>query len=110
MANYLLEMKNITKTFPGVKALSEVNLQVEQCEILISMVNFICVILLMAYNGLRYETCRVSGLRPYPPFKPACREVTLENPVSMACFINDVTANSSLPNHFFTLYSDHLNL
>ena len=33
MANYLLEMKNITKTFPGVKALSEVNLQVEQGEI-----------------------------------------------------------------------------
>ncbi|MCQ2579359.1 MAG: ATP-binding cassette domain-containing protein [Treponemataceae bacterium] len=33
MANYLLEMKNITKTFPGVKALSDVNLQVEQGEI-----------------------------------------------------------------------------
>ena len=32
MANYLLEMKR-TKTFPGVKALSEVNLQVEQGEI-----------------------------------------------------------------------------
>ena len=33
MANILLEMKNITKTFPGVKALDNVNLQVEQGEI-----------------------------------------------------------------------------
>lgn len=33
MAEILLEMKNITKTFPGVKALDNVNLQVEQGEI-----------------------------------------------------------------------------
>ncbi len=33
MAQILLEMKNITKTFPGVKALDNVNLQVEQGEI-----------------------------------------------------------------------------
>ena len=33
MAKILLEMKNITKTFPGVKALSDVNLQVEEGEI-----------------------------------------------------------------------------
>ncbi|MCR4678383.1 MAG: sugar ABC transporter ATP-binding protein [Lachnospiraceae bacterium] len=33
MAKILLEMKNITKTFPGVKALSNVNLQVEEGEI-----------------------------------------------------------------------------
>ena len=33
MANVLLEMKNITKTFPGVKALDNVNLQVEEGEI-----------------------------------------------------------------------------
>ena len=33
MAKLLLEMKNITKTFPGVKALDNVNLQVEQGEI-----------------------------------------------------------------------------
>ena len=33
MANILLEMKNITKTFPGVKALDNVNLKVEQGEI-----------------------------------------------------------------------------
>lgn len=33
MANILLEMKNITKTFPGVKALDNVNFQVEEGEI-----------------------------------------------------------------------------
>ncbi len=33
MANILLEMKNITKVFPGVKALDNVNLQVEEGEI-----------------------------------------------------------------------------
>ena len=33
MANYLLEMRSITKTFPGVKALDNVNLQVEEGEI-----------------------------------------------------------------------------
>ncbi len=33
MANYILEMKNITKEFPGVKALDNVNFQVEEGEI-----------------------------------------------------------------------------
>lgn len=33
MAKILLEMKNITKTFPGVKALDKVNLRVEEGEI-----------------------------------------------------------------------------
>ncbi len=33
MAKILLEMKNITKTFPGVKALNNVNFQVEEGEI-----------------------------------------------------------------------------
>jgi len=33
MPNYILEMKKITKTFPGVKALDEVNLSVEEGEI-----------------------------------------------------------------------------
>jgi len=33
LANILLEMKNITKTFPGVKALDNVNLKVEEGEI-----------------------------------------------------------------------------
>mgnify|MGYP003293186259 CR=1 FL=1 len=30
LAKILLEMKNITKTFPGVKALDNVNFQVEE--------------------------------------------------------------------------------
>ena len=29
MAEHILEMRNITKTFPGVKALQQVNLSVE---------------------------------------------------------------------------------
>jgi putative multiple sugar transport system ATP-binding protein len=33
MSNFILEMKGITKTFPGVKALDNVNLQVKQGEI-----------------------------------------------------------------------------
>ena len=33
MAEYILEMKDITKTFPGVKALNHVNLQVKEGEI-----------------------------------------------------------------------------
>ena len=33
MAEILLEMKQITKTFPGVKALDNVNLKVEKGEI-----------------------------------------------------------------------------
>lgn len=33
MAKILLEMKNITKTFPGVKALDDVNLRVDEGEI-----------------------------------------------------------------------------
>ena len=33
MDNTILEMRDITKTFPGVKALANVNLKVEQGEI-----------------------------------------------------------------------------
>ena len=33
MADYILEMKNITKTYPGVKALDNVNLQIQSGEI-----------------------------------------------------------------------------
>ena len=33
LGNILLEMRNITKLFPGVKALDEVNIQVEEGEI-----------------------------------------------------------------------------
>ena len=33
MSQYILEMQDITKTFPGVKALDEVNFKVKQGEI-----------------------------------------------------------------------------
>ena len=33
MNDYILEMKNITKTFPGVRALDNVNFQVKRGEI-----------------------------------------------------------------------------
>ena len=33
MEDYILEMKDITKTFPGVKALSDVNFKVKRGEI-----------------------------------------------------------------------------
>ena len=38
MADYILVMKNITKEFPGVKALDDVNLEVERGEILFRIV------------------------------------------------------------------------
>ncbi len=57
MANILLEMKNITKTFPGVKALDNVNLQVEQGEIHA----------LVGENGAGKSTLMnvLSGIYPY---------------------------------------------
>ena len=33
MSDYILEMRNITKTFPGVKALDDVNFKVKKGEI-----------------------------------------------------------------------------
>lgn len=57
MANILLEMKNITKTFPGVKALDNVNLQVEEGEIHA----------LVGENGAGKSTLMkvLSGIHPY---------------------------------------------
>ena len=57
MAKILLEMKNITKTFPGVKALDNVNLQVEEGEIHA----------LVGENGAGKSTLMnvLSGLYPY---------------------------------------------
>lgn len=59
MAKILLEMKNITKTFPGVKALDNVNLQVEEGEIHA----------LVGENGAGKSTLMnvLSGI--YPPMK-----------------------------------------
>ena len=57
MAKILLEMKNITKEFPGVKALDNVNLQVEEGEIHA----------LVGENGAGKSTLMnvLSGIYPY---------------------------------------------
>ena len=57
MAKILLEIKNITKTFPGVKALDNVNLQVEEGEIHA----------LVGENGAGKSTLMnvLSGIYPY---------------------------------------------
>ncbi|MDO5345858.1 MAG: sugar ABC transporter ATP-binding protein [Lachnospiraceae bacterium] len=61
MAKILLEMKNITKTFPGVKALDNVNLQVEKGEIHA----------LVGENGAGKSTLMnvLSGVYPYGSYE-----------------------------------------
>lgn len=61
MAKILLEMKNITKTFPGVKALDNVNLQVEEGE----------VHALVGENGAGKSTLMnvLSGIYPYGSYE-----------------------------------------
>ncbi|MDD3361285.1 MAG: sugar ABC transporter ATP-binding protein [Hespellia sp.] len=61
MAEILLEMKNITKTFPGVKALDNVNLQVEEGEIHA----------LVGENGAGKSTLMnvLSGIYPYGSYE-----------------------------------------
>lgn len=61
MAKILLEMENITKTFPGVKALDNVNLQVEEGEIHA----------LVGENGAGKSTLMnvLSGIYPYGTYE-----------------------------------------
>ena len=61
LANILLEMKNITKTFPGVKALDNVNLQVVEGEIHA----------LVGENGAGKSTLMnvLSGIYPYGTYE-----------------------------------------
>ena len=61
MAKVILEMKNITKTFPGVKALDNVNFQVEEGEIHA----------LVGENGAGKSTLMnvLSGIYPYGTYE-----------------------------------------
>ncbi len=61
MANILLEMRNITKTFPGVKALDNVNFKVEEGEIHA----------LVGENGAGKSTLMnvLSGIYPYGTYE-----------------------------------------
>ena len=61
MANTILEMKSITKTFPGVKALDNVNLRVEEGEIHA----------LVGENGAGKSTLMnvLSGIYPYGSYE-----------------------------------------
>lgn len=70
LTNILLEMKNITKTFPGVKALEDVNLQVKEGEIHA----------LMGENGAGKSTLMkvLSGVYPHGTYEG---DILFENEV-----------------------------
>ncbi|TAH66817.1 MAG: sugar ABC transporter ATP-binding protein [Anaerolineaceae bacterium] len=77
MAKVLLEMKNITKTFPGVKALDNVNLKVEEGEIHT----------LVGENGAGKSTLMnvLSGIYPYGSYEG---EIAYEG---RECHFTDIT-------------------
>ena len=82
MADILLEMKNITKTFPGVKALDNVNLQVERGEIHA----------LVGENGAGKSTLMnvLSGIYPYGTYEG---DIVYNGEV---CHFNDIKDSEKL--------------
>lgn len=78
MAKILLEMKNITKIFPGVKALDNVNLQVEEGEIHA----------LVGENGAGKSTLMnvLSGIYPYGSYEG---DITYDGQVCQFAKIKD---------------------
>ena len=78
MAKILLEMKNITKTFPGVKALDDVNLRVEEGEIHA----------LVGENGAGKSTLMnvLSGIYPYGSYEG---DIIYDGEVCKFSHIND---------------------
>ncbi len=78
LAKILLEMKNITKTFPGVKVLSDVNLQVEEGEIHA----------LVGENGAGKSTLMnvLSGIYPYGSYEG---DIIYDGQICEFHYIND---------------------
>lgn len=81
MGKYILEMRNITKTFPGVKALDNVNLRVKPHNIHA----------LVGENGAGKSTLMniLSGVYPYGSYEG---DIVVEGEVSIFKFINDSEA------------------
>lgn len=81
MGNYILEMKNITKTFPGVKALDNVNLRVKPKHIHA----------LVGENGAGKSTLMnvLSGVYPHGTYEG---DIIVEDEVCTFKFINDSEA------------------
>ena len=85
MMNYILEMKNVTKKFPGVLALNKVTLQLKKGEIL-----GIC-----GENGAGKSTLMkiLSGTYPYGTYEG---EILYDGvPVKLAVFVKDFKGNES---------------
>jgi len=81
MGKYILEMRNITKTFPGVKALDNVNLQVKPKHIHA----------LVGENGAGKSTLMniLSGVYPHGTYEG---DIIVEGEVCVFKFINDSEA------------------
>lgn len=81
MEKYILEMRNITKTFPGVKALDNVNLRVKPHNIHA----------LVGENGAGKSTLMniLSGVYPYGSYEG---DIVVEGEVCIFKFINDSEA------------------